>query len=108
MYHVVHLGFWGLFFGWMLPVLFIALVAGILFVAFAGERPQATSSGHTSRPDAAIEAARYRYAQGQLSREEYRRLMADLGVTLPGDPPPPPWPDASAPASSGTPATPAS
>ncbi len=107
MYHVVHLGFWGLFLGWMLPVVFIALVAGILFVAFAGDRPRGPSTPQASRPDPAIEAARYRYAQGQLGREEYRRLMADLGVPLPGDPPPPPWQDASAPASSGTPATPA-
>ena len=49
MYHVVHLGFWELFLGWMLPVVFIALVAGILFVAFAGDRPQGPSTGHASR-----------------------------------------------------------
>jgi hypothetical protein len=52
-------------------------------------------------PDAALQAARLRYAQGEISREEYLRLAADLGGHLPGPPgaatppgpPPPPPPD---------------
>jgi uncharacterized membrane protein len=108
-YYFGHPGFWAIFFGWMLPVLLIAVVAGIVFLAFAGERPPSAPDGYTSRQDAAVAAARYRYAQGQLSRDDYRRLMADLGVPLAGDPPPPPWPDApAAPAAAEMPAAPAS
>ena len=72
-----------------MKVVFIALIVGCLIWAFGSDGPHATSTGYTTRRDAAIEAARYRYAQGLLSRDEYQHLMADLGVPLAGDPPPP-------------------
>jgi hypothetical protein len=103
MYYFVHPGIWGILFGWLFPVLFIAVIIGCLIWAFGSDGPHATSSGYVTRRDAAVEAARYRYAQGLLSRDEYRHLMADLGVPLPGDPPPPPpWPDAPSPAAART------
>jgi len=93
MYYIGHPGFWGIVFGWLFPVVLIALVVGVLIWAFAGEVQRPPAGGYTGRHDPAADAARYRYAQGLITRDEYRWLMADLGLPLPGDPPPPAaWP----------------
>ncbi len=39
--------------------------------------------------DPAVTELRLRYARGDISREDYLRAAADLGVTVPGDGPPP-------------------
>ncbi|HYY81319.1 MAG TPA: SHOCT domain-containing protein, partial [Actinomycetes bacterium] len=50
------------------------------------------------RPDAALDIARARYARGELSREEYLRILQDLGAPPPPAPPePPPGPPPAGP-----------
>jgi hypothetical protein len=87
---------------WLVPLLLVgALVAlAVLAVlrltgrreppAWGGREPPAWGAppGWQAqlRQDAALEAARLRYARGELDRDQYLRLVADLG----GQPPPGP------------------
>ena len=52
--------------------------------------PIAPPPGHWSPRDDALNAARLRYARGELDREQYFRVVEDLtGVPRPTDPAPP-------------------
>lgn len=90
---------------WLVPlVLFLLIVGGIAWVIARGSfrRPPHLSHdfAHLSPPffpppyaaDPALAAARLRYARGELSRDDYARIAADLGMPLPdaaaGSPPP--------------------
>lgn len=93
--------FWVELLGWLLPLLFFGLLVGLTAWALLrlGSR-RSPGSGPTTwwggtwqepppaapRQDAALEAARMRYAQGAISREEYFQILHDLGAA----PPPPP------------------
>jgi len=58
------------------------------------------------RPDVALEHARYRYARGEIGRDEFIQISTDLGVPLDAPPPPPPPPaDPAPPSPSGEPGT---
>jgi hypothetical protein len=102
--------FWVELLGWLLPLLLFGLLAGLAVWALLrlGSR-RAPGPGGTAgwgawqgsppppaapRHDPALEAARMRYAQGSISREEYFQIVHDLG----GEAPPPP-PHASPPPS---------
>ena len=59
-------------------------------VAFAGQVPSPAGP-----PDAALERARMRYAQGEIGRDEFLQVSRDLGggePTPPAAPPPAPAP----------------
>jgi putative membrane protein len=69
---------------WVLVV--AAIVAGVVVLAVRLAR-QASHAPPASRPlatgDPAMEQLRLRYARGEISREDYLRMAADLGVPLP-------------------------
>jgi uncharacterized membrane protein len=92
--HEVHHGwFW---FGWLMPILFLAVVAGLVvwIVLRTTRRPPApaVAGGWVPRfgPDPAVEHARMRYARGELSRQDYLRVREDLTPGGPAVAPPPP------------------
>lgn len=81
-----------LFVHWLFPLLFLAAMA--LLVVWAVRRLSAAPPATTavpatpatpavppagSRPDAALESVRMRYARGEIDRDEYLRLVTDLG-----------------------------
>jgi hypothetical protein len=91
--------------GWLLLLLVLAAVVGATVWAImrlsGGRRGPGTAFGPTAGwspewsrqgPDQAVQAVRLRYAQGELTREEYARLMADLGGQVPAPPGPPAGP----------------
>ena len=103
-------GLWG-WAGGVVFVLLFALVLGLAVFAFVRYTDRRTTHHHRTAPppypppppvnDQAVAQARYRYANGQLSREQYFQILADLGAAPPGPAGPPPWwaaiPDATAP-----------
>ena len=105
--------------GWLLLLLVLAALIGLAVWAImrVSDRRGATTAyrGATAAwspewsrqgPDQAMQAVRLRYAQGEITREEYARLVADLGGQVPAPPPgqaqaPPPAPPPSPPAPQG-------
>jgi uncharacterized membrane protein len=95
-----HPGFWA-HVGWWLPmVVFVVLVGvGAYLLVRLLERPRGPlaaprygpPAGAAGMPggDSAIAHARYRYANGDLSREDYLRIVSDLSSPSPWSPPPP-------------------
>ena len=74
--------------GWLVPLLLLALVVGL--VVWALLRPRDGRHAYVpaaSAPsvDTALAELRLRYARGELAREDFLRIGADLGA-----PPPPP------------------
>jgi uncharacterized membrane protein len=80
--------------GWFVPLLITAVLVGVAVWAVlrvtrtvaAGSIVGAAQPVPTARADAAFEAARMRYARGELGRDEYRQVARDLGA--PEVPPP--------------------
>ena len=71
------LGAWG-------GLLFVFLVLWIGFflvrIAFWGQRMRYRGAGGGyAHPDPAVMVARRRYARGEITREQYDQIMADLG-----------------------------
>jgi uncharacterized membrane protein len=106
-FHVVgpvqHGWFW---FGWLMPLLFFALLAGlIVWVVLRTTRRPAAPAYATGwappparfGPDPALEQARLRYARGELSREDFFRVAEDLRPGGPRVEPPPSPPEAAPP-----------
>jgi hypothetical protein len=112
--------------GWLLVLGLLAALVGLIVwaivrstgrrgapSAFGASGPSGAWSPEWSRqgPDPALQAARLRYAQGEISRDEYARLAADLGGQVPGPAgprpgqappaPPPGQPPAAPPPASG-------
>jgi len=78
-------------FGWLL---FVVLLGALIFGAVAlatrlfGSRSHVTPSQATPvlpARDSALEALRLRYARGEVSREEFLRVSADLGHPGPSE-----------------------
>lgn len=69
--------------GWLAPILMMLMLAAVVVWAIVRLTRQPVS-GVTSAPfptpkrDPALEQARMRYAQGQLDREAFLRIAADL------------------------------
>jgi hypothetical protein len=100
-------GGWGVL-GWIIPLLLLAVVvAVVVYVVIRltshhapppgrpwGPVPPGgpVGPGGPARfgPDPAVEQVRFRYSRGEMSRDEYFRLMGDLGWG--GAPPGPAWP----------------
>lgn len=80
-------------------VVLAGLVALVVWIVLRMTRHEAqaapmsalTMSGPTmsgaGRPDAALEALRLRYARGEIDRDTYARIAADLGGAVPPAPP---------------------
>ncbi len=67
---ILMLGFW----------LFIAVVAVVVIVLVINSTKQSRdrSTGIKSGPDGAVEKVKERYANGEISREEYLQMLKDL------------------------------
>ena len=71
----------------LLVMLVVAALIGVavyVAVRLASRRPGVAGMSGT-HPDAALEQARMRYARGELTRDDYTRVVSDLG----GQPPAP-------------------
>src|SRR5262245_58078331 len=93
-----HHPWWGLL-GFILPMLmFAALIALVVWAVLrltnqSGPRPvgQSTAVPPQARAgDAALEHARYRYARGEIDRDQFLLISTDLGAPIPAPPPPAP------------------
>jgi putative membrane protein len=88
-----HHGFW--FFG-LVPLILWVLLIGVAIWAVLRVTSRRTLVASTvpgpaaTRPDAALEEVRLRYARGEMSREEFAQRSRDLGGnrTEPIDPSP--------------------
>ena len=89
----------------LIPILAIVILAGVaiwLLVRMShtqgiGAAPVAPVSP-AGRPDPALEAARMRYARGEMDRDAYLAVAHDLGAPgAPAEPPPDDGPPADAP-----------
>jgi uncharacterized membrane protein len=93
---------WWAVLGVILPLLlFAVLIALVVWAALrltreGALRPGARQwAGPAQRgTDAAVEQLRYRYARGEVGRDEFFRMSQDLGVPA-SVPPPPPAPVAA-------------
>ena len=68
---------------WLLPLLFIVLcVVGMLFcsrMCCGRARPSLTSQGNQSaRPESPLDIAKRRFAQGEITKEEYEEIKRTL------------------------------
>jgi hypothetical protein len=98
----------GMFLGWLIALLVLAVLVAVVIYAVirltshhgpaapvpVGGPPWGPRFGPFG-PDPAIEQARMRYARGEIPRDDYLRLLGDLGWA--GAPPPPPAPPAPPP-----------
>jgi uncharacterized membrane protein len=81
----------------LLPLLLlVALVGVVVWLIARTSRQSAVATPVAAfagpRPDAALEHARMRYAQGEIDRDQYLRITQDLSGAEPGGPtaePPP-------------------
>ena len=79
-----HPFFWGL----LIVAAVAAIVALVVYLLMRRSRPAAPAAPYAAPPpppqpqasggDPAVEAARLRYAQGELTREQYAQIVADL------------------------------
>jgi putative membrane protein len=88
-----HEPWWHGFLGWFIPFLIVVLLVGLAVWAIlrvTGPGRLALASGGTAtRPgNGALDLVRARYARGEISRDEFIQLSADLGGQLPPGPPP--------------------
>ena len=79
-------------FGWLMPLLFLSVFAGIAVWAIlrmtrqqqqqlAAATPAGAPPAYPAAPqDGAVEHARLRYAMGEITREEYLQIARDLGA----------------------------
>lgn len=66
---------WGMGFGWVSMVLFwglVAVAAAFLFKAVS------KGGGRGSREESAVDILRKRYAQGEITKEEFEKMKDDL------------------------------
>ena len=91
-----HEPWWGPF-QTILPLLLLVVLVGVVvwLIVRTSRQPVAATPGAAfagPRPDAALEHARMRYAQGEIDRDQYLRITQDLSGAEPGGPtaePPP-------------------
>jgi len=86
---------WWSVFGWLVPVLIVAMLVGAAVWVVARATKERTPSlppagwlpPQPATPDPALEHARLRYARGEITRDEFLRLWSDLGGTTGNAPP---------------------
>jgi uncharacterized membrane protein len=74
-------------FGWLMPLLFLAVFAAIAVWAISrvskqqplAAAPWGAPPPSPAQPDGAVEQARLRYAKGEITRDEYLQIARDLG-----------------------------
>jgi uncharacterized membrane protein len=83
------------FLGGLLALLMFAILVDLLVWAvlrFTGHDTAGVArrgwTGAADRPDTALEHARYRYARGDIGRDEFFRISRDLGAAVPAESPP--------------------
>jgi len=89
---------WWAVLGGILPLLLLAVLIGlVVWVALrltreGSLRPGGPQWAGPARggPDAALEHLRYRYARGEVGRDEFFRMSQDLGAPIFMPPPPVP------------------
>ena len=95
---VYHHPWWG-FFGVILPILMLAVLIGLVVWAVlrltnqGAARPAGrclAESAQGRAGDPALEHARYRYARGEIDRDQFLLISNDLGAPLSAPPPPAP------------------
>lgn len=64
-------GWWGMGFGWIVPLFIIAMVVWMVTARYRG------GSGAPSR-NSALEILKERYAKGELSREEFESMRKEI------------------------------
>ncbi|MFN8036165.1 MAG: SHOCT domain-containing protein [Acidimicrobiia bacterium] len=88
---------WGNGHPWLMLIfglLFLAVIVGLVvwaIVRMSRPHPGSLAAGPPAglpRPDAALEALRMRYARGEIDRETFARMAADLGGPPNSGPPP--------------------
>jgi len=71
-------GIWGwllsMFFGMLIPLALVALVVYLLIRAFRNGGPAVRQSGETDP----LKVLKVRYAQGEITREEFQRMREEL------------------------------
>jgi uncharacterized membrane protein len=75
----------------VLVVLALAALTAYLVTRWSRGHVTAAPAPVYTSSDRALDAARLRYANGELTREAYLQIVGDLGGR-PVDPPPPPSP----------------
>ena len=108
------IGILGGLFGILVFAAFIGLLVWALVRLLNHDHPYPSAAGHWAPRDDALNAARVRYARGELDRDQYFRLIEDLtGVPRPPEPPAgpaqpfPTYPAPPAPPSAAFPSPPA-
>jgi uncharacterized membrane protein len=103
--------------GWLLLLVMVAALIGLAVWAITratgrrgpstafGPNPAWSPEGSRQGSDQALQAVRLRYAQGEITREEYVRLVADLGGQVPAPSGPPPGPPPASPSPANAPPT---
>jgi uncharacterized membrane protein len=73
-------GWWMLWAALMMLIFWGGLAALVVWAVGTFTR----RDGPVDQAIRAVEVAEHRYASGEISREEYLRIMSDLGARLPG------------------------
>ena len=73
--------------GWLIPLVIIVALAVLTVWAVRRMSAPPASAAPTPAPgtpqsDPAVESARIRYARGEISREEFLRVVEDLGAPV--------------------------
>jgi len=94
---VYHHPWFGVFGGLLLILLLAALIgvmvwAVIKLTSQGAARPtgQTLAAAPNVRTDTALEHARYRYARGEIDRDQFLLISNDLGAPISAPPPPAP------------------
>ncbi len=80
--HMWNGGFFGM--GWIWMILFwliiiaVVIVVVVLVVVNSSKQKQVSSPVKSSTHEKAVEKLKERYAEGEISREEYKQMMEDL------------------------------
>ncbi len=67
-------GWWGMGFGWIVPLFIIAMVVWMVTSRISRNR---SDSGAPSR-NSALEILKERYARGELSKEEFESMRKEI------------------------------
>ena len=79
--HMWNGAFFGM--GWIWMILFWLIIIAVVIVVLvlvvnSSKQNQAPSPGKSSTHEKAVEKLKERYAEGEISREEYKQMMEDL------------------------------
>ena len=79
--HMWNGGFFGT--GWIWMILFWIIIIAVVIVVIvlvvnSSKQKQVSSPGESSTHEKAIDKLKERYAEGEITREEYKQMMDDL------------------------------